>query len=167
MTDASRSFSSAIEPHFELAQTANALAYCCTPSSSAYSVGCVLADAAGRILSTGFSRQTGPKEHAEEVAIHAAQSRGHDLRGAFAYISLEPCGIRDSKSCCCADLLIDCAIARVYYTAREPVLFQHQIGLSLLQSAGILCVELSGFERQFQSANVHLLGSSRRSSLPR
>jgi pyrimidine deaminase RibD-like protein len=146
-----------IERHLSLARLANALAVCCPQSQSAYSVGAIITDADGRILGAGYSRQSGPHDHAEEVALRAAKSSGRNLRGAYVYTSLEPCGIRNSKPRCCASLLVEAGIARVYFTAREPTLFQRQTGLGLLKAAGILCFELPGCDHHFRHANWHLL----------
>jgi diaminohydroxyphosphoribosylaminopyrimidine deaminase / 5-amino-6-(5-phosphoribosylamino)uracil reductase len=145
-----------MEPHLALARMANALAFLCTPSTSAYSVGAVVADPNGLVLGTGYSRQMDQHDHAEEVALRCARPHRYDLRGAFLYTSLEPCGARNSKPCCCAQLLIEAGISRVYFTAREPSLFQRPNGLALLRSAGIHCVELPNFEGYFQKANAHL-----------
>ena len=41
----------------------------CPPSTTAFSVGAVLVAADGRVLSTGFSRERDPRDHAEEVAL--------------------------------------------------------------------------------------------------
>jgi len=133
---------------------------CCPSSPTAYSVGAVIADADGRILGAGYSRQSGPRDHAEEVALRAAQGSGRSLRGAYAYTSLEPCGTRNSKPHCCARLLVQAGIARVYFTAREPALFQRQTGLQLLEAAGICCFELPGCDHHFRHANWHLFGDA-------
>jgi pyrimidine deaminase RibD-like protein len=82
--------------------------------------------------------------------------RRHNVSGAYIYTSLEPCGVRNSKSTSCARLLIEAGIARVYFTAREPMLFQHQCGLQLLTKAGVVCFQLPGFDHQFRHANDHL-----------
>src|SRR5580658_9266014 len=128
------------EPHIALARLANALAFQCAPSMSAYSVGAVVADPEGRVLGAGYSRQIGPHDHAEEVALHRAKATGQTVRGAYLYTSLEPCGTRRSKPCSCAQLLIEAGIVRVYFTARELPLFQCPIGLDVLRSGGVACV---------------------------
>jgi diaminohydroxyphosphoribosylaminopyrimidine deaminase / 5-amino-6-(5-phosphoribosylamino)uracil reductase len=145
-----------VEPHLALARMANALAFLCAPSPSAYSVGAVVADPNGLVLGTGYSRQMGQHDHAEEVALRCAKPHRHDLRGTFLYTSLEPCGARNSKPSCCAQLLIEAGISRVYFTAREPSLFQRPNGLALLRSAGVHCVELPNFDDYFRKANAHL-----------
>ncbi len=146
-----------LAPHVALARLANALAFRCPPSMSAYSVGAVVASPKGVVIGIGYSRQGGPQDHAEEVALRAATAGGHDLCGAYVYTSLEPCGVRRSRPRGCAALLIEAGIARVYFTAREPALFQQQTGLKLLRMAGVECIELPEFELCFRRANAHLL----------
>ncbi len=141
----------------ELAALANELAFCCPPSAAAFSVGAVLATPEGVILGQGYSRETGAADHAEEAALAAARAGGHDLAGACAFVSLEPCGRRKSKPRGCAERLIEAGIKTVYFTAREPSLFVAQNGLSLLREAGVACVELDGFADLFRRANAHLL----------
>ena len=80
----------------------------------------------------------------------------NNVSGAYIYTSLEPCGVRNSKSTSCAGLLIEAGIARVYFTAREPTLFERQCGLQLLTKAGVVCLHLPGFDHQFRHANYHL-----------
>lgn len=54
------------------------------------SVGCVIADAAGQVLGQGNTQRAG-EAHAEVMALRAARSAGRDVRGAYAYVTLEPC----------------------------------------------------------------------------
>ena len=53
-------------------------------------VGCVIVDAQGQILGQGHTQQAGGP-HAEIVALQDAESRGHRVEGATAYVTLEPC----------------------------------------------------------------------------
>ena len=70
------------------------LASCCPPTEGAFSVGCVVADAQGNPVASGFSREWGPEWHAEEVAIEKARRAGVSLKGGTLYSSLEPCSVR-------------------------------------------------------------------------
>ena len=45
----------------------------CPPSETAFSVGAIIVDAR-QIISTGYSRETDPHDHAEEVAISKLQA---------------------------------------------------------------------------------------------
>ena len=156
LTSTERRVPISLDRHLDLARLANIVAFCCPPSESAYAVGAVVADSNGRILGVGYSRQTGPSDHAEEAALRAARMIGNNVAGAYIYASLEPCGVRNSKSTSCARLLIEAGIARVYFTAREPTLFQRQCGLQLLTNAGIAWFQLPGLDHQFRHANYHL-----------
>ncbi len=44
----------------------------CSPSRTAFSVGAILVGAAGEVIATGYSREVGPMDHAEEVALGRA-----------------------------------------------------------------------------------------------
>ena len=62
----------------------------CPPSETAFSVGAIIVDA-GQIISTGYSRETDPHDHAEEVAISKLQPDDPRLATATIYSTLEPC----------------------------------------------------------------------------
>jgi diaminohydroxyphosphoribosylaminopyrimidine deaminase / 5-amino-6-(5-phosphoribosylamino)uracil reductase len=94
----------------------------CPPSESAFSVGAVLVSGAGRVIATGYSRETGPKDHAEEVVL--ARAAGDPLlTGATLYSSLEPCLARASRPRSCAALIVAAGIPRVVIAWLEPPLF--------------------------------------------
>ncbi len=97
-------------------------------------VGCVLTDPAGNILATArHDRFGGP--HAEANAIRIARQRGHDTRGATAYVTLEPCN-HHGKQPPCTDALIDAGVARVVIATRDP--FPEAAGgIEHLRAAGI------------------------------
>src|SRR5215468_9994834 len=115
MTSTERRVTISIDRHLSLARLANMVAFCCLPCQSAYSVGAVIADSDGRVLGVGHSRQSGPCDHAEEAALRAAKMSRNNVSGAYIYTSLEPCGVRNSKSASCAGLLIEAGIARGYF----------------------------------------------------
>lgn len=73
----------------------------CLPSDSAFSVGAILVSANSEVVATGYSRETDPKDHAEEVALAKAGFVG--LAGATLYSSLEPCLARSSRPVSCAE----------------------------------------------------------------
>ena len=81
-------------------------------------VGSVITDSAGRVLAEGFHRGAGTA-HAEAAALNEAAQAGIDVRGAVAYVSLEPCN-HTGKTGPCADALLDAGIARVVYAVRDP-----------------------------------------------
>ena len=53
-------------------------------------VGCVITAPDGRVLGQGFTQQAGGP-HAEVMALRDAARAGLDVRGATAYVTLEPC----------------------------------------------------------------------------
>ena len=108
------------------------------PSETAFSVGAILFDASGQEVATGYSRETDPISHAEEVAIMKARDDGTDIRGGTIVCSLEPCGRRLSRPLSCADLIISAGIKRVVYCAGEPAkFFKEPDGAVKLKAAGI------------------------------
>ena len=52
-------------------------------------VGCVLVKN-GKVIAEGWHDHLGGL-HAEQMAIHDAEEKGHNTNGATAYITLEPC----------------------------------------------------------------------------
>lgn len=143
----------------------------CPPSSTAFSVGAVLVAADGRLLSTGFSREWDPADHAEEVALarlgfpghgappgHGPGSRnGADLAGATMYSSLEPCAARASRPTPCADLIIASGIGRVVIAWREPPIFVPGGGAVRLRKAGLAVTVLPELASAAKAVNAHLL----------
>jgi len=99
-------------------------------------VGCVIGHADGRVLATGSTQQAGGP-HAEAVALAQARSAGIDLRGATAWVSLEPCAHHGRTPPCC-DALIDAGIARVVVATRDPNPLVAGEGIARLRAAGIV-----------------------------
>jgi diaminohydroxyphosphoribosylaminopyrimidine deaminase/5-amino-6-(5-phosphoribosylamino)uracil reductase len=135
----------------------------CPPSLAAYSVGAVLVAADGTVLSTGFSRETAPGDHAEETALAklgspgAAAAAGPELAGATLYSSLEPCAVRASRPVTCADLIIASGIRRVVIAWTEPPVLAPGGGAARLRAAGVEVVELPEFAAAAREVNAHLL----------
>ena len=94
----------------------------CIADGSAFEVGAILKLAHGKIYSW-FSRQTWPKEHAEEEVFHQAIDEGEDVTGAILYSSLEPCFPRASKKLCCAQLVTQYKLSKVFIADREDTTF--------------------------------------------
>jgi tRNA(adenine34) deaminase len=81
-------------------------------------VGCVVVDAAGRLLGRGHNaRETlaDPTAHAEILAVREAAARALSWRldGATAYVTLEPCAM-------CAGAFVHARVARVVYGCADP-----------------------------------------------
>ncbi|MCU0921266.1 MAG: bifunctional diaminohydroxyphosphoribosylaminopyrimidine deaminase/5-amino-6-(5-phosphoribosylamino)uracil reductase RibD [Burkholderiaceae bacterium] len=98
-------------------------------------VGCVIASAGGRTLAQGFTQQAGGP-HAEAAALADARASGADLRGATAWVSLEPCAHHGRTPPCC-DALIDAGIARVVLPAVDPNPLVAGQGIARLRAAGV------------------------------
>ncbi|ADD44194.1 rhodanese-like domain-containing protein [Stackebrandtia nassauensis] len=139
-----------------------ALAAKCPPSDTAFSVGAVIV-ADGRVLATGYSRETDPHDHAEEAALSKLDQ---DLSGATVYSSLEPCGQRASRPVSCAELIIAARVPRVVYAWREPDTFVQPKGLRLLAEARVELVQLSHLAEAAAAPNAHLLLSATMSPMP-
>jgi diaminohydroxyphosphoribosylaminopyrimidine deaminase / 5-amino-6-(5-phosphoribosylamino)uracil reductase len=98
-------------------------------------VGCVIARADGQVLAHGFTQQAGGP-HAEAVALAAASAAGHDLRGATAWVSLEPCA-HHGRTPPCSDALVEAGVARVVVAAVDPNPLVAGQGIARLRGAGI------------------------------
>jgi diaminohydroxyphosphoribosylaminopyrimidine deaminase/5-amino-6-(5-phosphoribosylamino)uracil reductase len=81
-------------------------------------VGCVVADEDGRVLGEGFHQRAG-EPHAEVVALTAARDAGHDVRGATAVVTLEPCA-HQGRTPPCVDALLAAGIGGVVYGVEDP-----------------------------------------------
>ncbi|WP_422014775.1 bifunctional diaminohydroxyphosphoribosylaminopyrimidine deaminase/5-amino-6-(5-phosphoribosylamino)uracil reductase RibD [Roseateles sp.] len=103
-------------------------------------VGCVLLAPDGRELGAGHTQAAG-QAHAEIMALRNAAARGHDVRGATAIVTLEPCSHHGRTPPCC-DALIAAGIARVVVAVEDPNPQVAGRGLSRLRAAGI-AVELA------------------------
>lgn len=98
-------------------------------------VGCVIASGAGAVLGQGFTQQAGGP-HAEVVALRDAAARGNDVRGATAYVTLEPCAHQGRTGPCC-DALIQAGIGRVVASIEDPNPLVGGQGFARLRAAGI------------------------------
>ncbi len=98
-------------------------------------VGCVITSTAGEVLSEGFTQQAGGP-HAEVVALRHAAARGIDLRGATAYVTLEPCSHHGRTGPCC-DALVQAGIRRVVASLADPNPLVAGQGFERLRAAGV------------------------------
>ena len=97
-------------------------------------VGCVIVTPDGRTIE-GFTQQAGAA-HAEAHAIQLAQAEGISLRGASAYVTLEPCS-HFGRTPPCADALIAAGIRRVVTAVGDPNPLVAGPGGGRLRAAGI------------------------------
>jgi diaminohydroxyphosphoribosylaminopyrimidine deaminase/5-amino-6-(5-phosphoribosylamino)uracil reductase len=130
----------------------------CSPTDTAYSVGAIIVAADGRWLSDGYSRETDPYVHAEEVAV-AKIIEPVDLATATMYSSLEPCTTRRSRPGTCTQLIVDVGIRRVVFALREPPLLADCRGVELLQAAGVEVVELADLGQLVRDINRNVLAT--------
>jgi riboflavin-specific deaminase-like protein len=131
----------------------------CPPSRTAFSVGAVIVDAAGREVSRGYSRESDQIVHAEESALTKIDAADPRLANATIYSSLEPCSTRKSRTAPCATLIRTAGIRRVVYAWREPALFVDGRGAEELDAAGVEVVQLADLAAEARATNAHLLPS--------
>jgi 5-amino-6-(5-phosphoribosylamino)uracil reductase len=129
----------------------------CPPSLSAYSVGAVVVAADGTVLAIGYSRETSPSVHAEEVALAKIDPADSRLAGATIYSSLEPCRVRASRPTPCAELIIAAGLRRVVIAWLEPPVLAPGGGAVLLRAAGITVVEVPGLAAEARAVNAAVL----------
>jgi len=137
----------------------------CPPSQAAYSVGALLVAADGSVLSTGYSRETAPDDHAEEVALarHGLPDpkvTAPQLAAVTLYSSLEPCAFRASRPVPCADLIIASGICRVVIAWTEPPVLAPGGGAGRLRAAGVEVIEVPELAAAAREVNAHILAAS-------
>ncbi len=98
-------------------------------------VGCVIGTEQGQVLGRGATQRAG-SAHAEVMALRDAASAGHAVRGATAWVTLEPCSHHGRTPPCC-DALIDAGLARVVVAVQDPFHKVAGTGIARLRSAGI------------------------------
>jgi diaminohydroxyphosphoribosylaminopyrimidine deaminase/5-amino-6-(5-phosphoribosylamino)uracil reductase len=112
-------------------------------------VGCVIVSA-GRIVGEGWHVRAG-EAHAEAAALADAQAKGHDVRGATIYVTLEPCN-RHGRTPACVDAVLGAGIIRVVAAMHDPNPAQVD-GALRLRDAGVR-VDIGLFEREAAELNV-------------
>ena len=94
-------------------------------------VGCVIVRGEG-VIGEGWHERAG-SPHAEVNALAAA---GANVRGATAYVTLEPCA-HHGRTPPCADALVEAGLARVVVAMEDPNPLTAGKGLAVLKKAGI------------------------------
>jgi diaminohydroxyphosphoribosylaminopyrimidine deaminase/5-amino-6-(5-phosphoribosylamino)uracil reductase len=123
---------------FDTAHIAQALAlaeqalFITTPNPR---VGCVIVSATGQVLGQGHTQAAG-LAHAEIMALRDAQALGHEVKGATAYVTLEPCAHQGRTGPCC-DSLISAGVERVVASVQDPNPQVAGLGFARLRAAGI------------------------------
>jgi diaminohydroxyphosphoribosylaminopyrimidine deaminase/5-amino-6-(5-phosphoribosylamino)uracil reductase len=95
-------------------------------------VGCVIEAVDGTRFEGATQPVGGP--HAEAAALAAAGA--HDLRGATAWVTLEPCS-HHGRTPPCADALADAGVARVVVAIEDPNPQVAGQGIERLRAAGV------------------------------
>ena len=128
-------------PHTSTASLAQLSIGLCDPNPR---VGCLILRAGHDVeIGAGNTQQAGGS-HAEVRALCAAREAGHDIRGATAYVTLEPCSHHGRTPPCC-DALIEAGIAKVVVAIEDPNPLVAGRGIARLRAAGIE-VEVIGGE---------------------
>lgn len=97
-------------------------------------IGCVIVRD-GQVIGAGHTQPAG-QAHAEIQAMNDAATRGHDVRGATAYVTLEPCN-HFGRTPPCSDALVRAGIGRVVAAMADPNPLVAGQGLAKLRAAGI------------------------------
>lgn len=98
-------------------------------------VGCVIGLDTGEIFGVGATQHAGGP-HAEVMALREAMAAGHELRGATAWVTLEPCAHHGRTPPCC-DAIIAAGITRVVVAVQDPFAQVAGAGIARMRAAGI------------------------------
>jgi diaminohydroxyphosphoribosylaminopyrimidine deaminase/5-amino-6-(5-phosphoribosylamino)uracil reductase len=99
-------------------------------------VGCVLVDRNNSVIGEGW-HEYDRLDHAEVVALKEAKKNSPDrLKGATAYVTLEPCN-HTGRTGPCTQALIEAGVVRVVAATRDPNPGVAGGGLDTLHAAGI------------------------------
>lgn len=121
-------------------------------------VGCVIVKD-GQVIGEGYTQPPG-QAHAEVQALADAARRGHDVRGATAYVTLEPCS-HFGRTPPCADAIVRAGIARVVAALRDPNPLVAGQGLARLEAAGVQ-VACGVLEAEAREMNIGFLSRMQR-----
>ena len=97
-------------------------------------IGCVIVKD-GIVIGAGHTQPTG-QAHAEIQALRDAAARGNDVRGATAYVTLEPCS-HHGRTPPCSNALVQAGLGRVVAAMVDPNPLVAGRGLAQLEAAGI------------------------------
>lgn len=144
----------------------------CTPTPTAFCVGCVLVATYPLnsdkpvVFARGYSRELPGNTHAEANALAKARQLTDDqllqlfpsasspidldaiLPHADVYTTMEPCSIRTSGLAPCADAIIAAGFKRCFIGVGEPDDFVNCEGAQKLKDAGIEVIWLEGLEKE-------------------
>ena len=97
-------------------------------------VGCVLVKN-DVVIAEGWHDHLGGL-HAEQMAIHDAEEKGHNTNGAIAYVTLEPCN-HFGRTPPCTEALLWAGISKVVIAHGDPNPMVRGNGIAVLENAGI------------------------------
>jgi len=97
-------------------------------------VGCVIVRD-GEVIGAGHTQPAG-QAHAEIQALRDAATRGNDVRGATAYVTLEPCS-HYGRTPPCSKALVEAGLGRVVAAMGDPNPLVAGRGMAQLEAAGI------------------------------
>jgi len=112
-------------------------------------VGCVIVHG-GTMLGEGYHARAG-EPHAEVNALADAARRGHDVRGATLYVTLEPCA-HHGRTPPCVDAVLASGVGRVVIAMADPNAVARG-GIDRLRAAGVE-VELGVEEEAARELNI-------------
>ncbi len=116
-------------------------------------VGCVIVRD-GYTLTEGYTQRPG-EPHAEAHAIKQARSKSIDLKGATAYVTLEPCN-HFGRTPPCTETLIDAGVTRVIAATQDPNPIVGGRGFARLREAGVE-VRVGLLEHDAREINIGFL----------
>jgi diaminohydroxyphosphoribosylaminopyrimidine deaminase/5-amino-6-(5-phosphoribosylamino)uracil reductase len=97
-------------------------------------IGCVIVRD-GVVIGAGHTQPAG-QAHAEIEALRDARERGNDVRGATAYVTLEPCN-HHGRTPPCSEALVRAGLGRVVAAMEDPNPLVAGQGLARLAQAGV------------------------------
>ena len=97
-------------------------------------VGCVIVKD-GIVIAEGWHDHLGGL-HAEQMAIHDAEEKGHSTNGATAFVTLEPCN-HFGRTPPCTEALLWAGISEVIVAHGDPNPLVRGNGIAVLEQAGI------------------------------
>jgi diaminohydroxyphosphoribosylaminopyrimidine deaminase/5-amino-6-(5-phosphoribosylamino)uracil reductase len=128
----------------------------CTLSNPNPRVGCVITTAEGALIGQGHTQPAGGP-HAEVMALRDAAARGHRVRGAIAYVTLEPCSHHGRTPPCC-DALVSAGVGAVWVATLDPNPLVSGQGVQRLRAAGIAVTVLAPESEVAQAARELNIG---------
>ena len=113
-------------------------------------IGCVIVKD-GVVIGAGHTQPAG-QAHAEIQALRDAAARGNDVRGATAYVTLEPCS-HYGRTPPCSNALVQAGLGRVVAALGDPNPLVAGRGMAQLEAAGI-AVAMGELANEAEELNI-------------